>query len=100
MQYDVDMSEISLKEAIEMISGFSPVKIIFNGVVLYNDYDSDVEVEEGVYGEVLPPSNVIPSRLWNFEKYVVTTLNIEIVDFHHSVVTILGGYKNTNDERV
>ena len=92
------MSEITLKEAIEMINGFSPVKIIFNGVVLYNDYDSDIEVEEGVYGEVCPPSSVISSRLWSIEKYVVTSLNIEIVDFHHSVVTFLGEYKNTHDE--
>lgn len=94
------MSEITLKEAIEMVNGFSPVKIVFNGVVLYNDYDSDIEVEEGVYGEVCPPSNVVLSRLWNFEKYVVTYLNIEIVDFHHSVVTLIGEYKNTNDERM
>ena len=87
-------SEITLIEAIEFISRFSPVKIVFNGIILYNDYDENtIEIEDGVYGENKPPMEVIPDRLWQFHKYIVTSLNIEIVHFHHSVVTMQGEYK-------
>ena len=91
----MEYSEITLREAIENISVFSPVKILFKNIVLYNDYDEDVvEIREGVYGEDKPPIDVIPNRLWQFDKYIVTSLNIEIVDYHHSVVTMQGEYQN------
>ena len=95
----IKVSEITLREAIEKVNGFAPVKIIFNGVILYNDYDSEVVVEvledgEKVYGEVLPPLGVIPNRLWQFDKYVVTSIKIDIVEFHHSIVTMNGEYCN------
>ena len=87
-------SEINLREAIEYVDKFCPVKIVFNGIILYNDYGEDViEIEDGVYGEVKLPIDVIPDRLWQFEHYVVTSINIEIVEFHHSVVTMQGEYK-------
>lgn len=87
-------SEITLREAIEKLDTFSPVKIVFNGIVLYNDYDEDViEIEDGVYGENRLPIDVVPNRLWQFDNYVVTSINIEIVEFHHSVVTMQGEYK-------
>lgn len=87
-------SEISLREAIECVDKFCPVKIVFNGIILYNDYDENmVEIENGVYGEDKPPMDVIPDRLWQYDKYVVTSINIEIVEFHHSIVTIQGEYK-------
>lgn len=87
-------SEINLREAIEKLDTFSPVKIVFNGIVLYNDYDEDIiEIEDGVYGENRLPIDVVPNRLWQFDNYVVTSINIEIVEFHHSVVTMQGEYK-------
>ncbi len=87
-------SEITLCEAIERIEEtFAPAKITFNGIVLYNDYDSDVEIEAGVYGETKFPSKVIPDRLWQFDKYIVTSINIKIVEFHHSIITMQGKYK-------
>jgi hypothetical protein len=88
-------SELTIRDIIEKIDTFAPVKIIFNDIVLYNDYDDDmVEIEDGVWGENKPPLDVIPSRLWQFDKYIVTSLNIEIVQHHHSVVTMQGKYKN------
>ena len=86
-------SEITLMSAIEKISPFSPVKIVFNGIVLYNDYDSNTDDENGIFGEILRPLNVIPDRLWQFDKYIVTSLNIEIVDFHHCIVTMQGEHQ-------
>lgn len=78
-------SEITLREAIEYVDKFCPVKIIFNSVILYDDYDD--EEDEHVM-------DVVPDRLWQFDKYIVTSINIEIVEFHHSVVTMQGEYKN------
>ena len=83
-------SEITLREAITNIKDFLPIKIIFNGVVLYNDYDSDK-------GESDVPLNLIPDRIWQFDKYIATSINIEIVDFHHSIITIQGKYEEMEE---
>ena len=89
-------SEITLYEVIKKVSVFAPIKIIFNDIILYNDYDSDVLIEvleDGakVYGEIHPPLAVISDRIKGFEDSIVTSLNIEIVDFHHSIVSMQGG---------
>lgn len=87
-------SEITLREAIEHVDAFCPVKIVFNGIVLYNDYGEDViEIADGVYGEIKPPMDVVIDRLWQFDNYVITSINIEIVEFHHSIITMQGEYK-------
>lgn len=92
----MNCSEITLCEAIEYIDQFCPVKIIFNGIVLYNDYDSGVEIQDGIWGEIHPPLDVVPSRLWQFNKYIVTSINIEIVEHHHSIISMKGEYKEDN----
>ncbi len=81
-------SEITLRDAIEYVDQFCPVKIIFNGVILYNDYDGEDD------GECDTPLNVIPNRIWQFDKYIATSINIEIIEFHHSVVAIQGEYQD------
>lgn len=83
-------SEITLREAIKGSDIFFPIKIIFNGIVLYNDYDGDAD------GEMETPLNIIPERIWQFDKYIVTSMNIEIVEFHHSILTIQGEYREEN----
>jgi hypothetical protein len=88
-------SEITLRDAIEGIMDFNPIKIVFNNIALYNDYDSDLEIEDGVYGEFDVPLNVIPNRLLQFDRYVVTSINVEIVEFHHSIITMQGVYKES-----
>ncbi len=85
--------KLTLRGAIEKTASFCPIKIIFNGIVLYNDYDSDIEIEKGVYGEVKTPIEVIPNRIWQFDKYIVNSINIEIVEFHHSIIDIQGEYQ-------
>ena len=89
-------SEITLDEILKHINNFNPVKVTFNDVVLYNDYDSEVEVQNGIYGEIMPLLKVVPDRIQNFKKSIVYSINIEIVDFHHSVVEIKGEYKSSN----
>lgn len=80
-------SELTLRDAIERADVFCPIKIVFNGVVLYNDYDGDA------YGEDKVPLNIVPERIWQFDKYIVTSMNIEIVEFHHSILTMQGEYR-------
>lgn len=80
-------SEITIRESIEYIDQFCPMKIIFNGIILYNDYDGDDDGENDI------PLNVIPNRLWQFDKYIVTSINIEIVEFHHSIISMQGEYR-------
>ena len=86
-------NEISIYDAIIYVDRFCPVKIIFNDIVLYNDYDSKVEIEDGLCGEVLPPLVIIPDRIQEFKWSVVTSISIDIVQFHHSIVTMQGVYK-------
>lgn len=86
-------SEITLIETVAMLRPFGPVKIFFNDVLLYNDYDSDIEVEPELYGEVKTPTEVIPERLWQAKDYIVTDINISIVQHHHCIVKLRGRYK-------
>ena len=53
-----------------------------------------IEIEEGVWGENKLPIEVIPNRIWQFDKYIVFDIKIEIVDLHHSVVAMQGEYRN------
>lgn len=88
-------SEITLHEAISMIEVFCPVKVAYDDIELYNDYDSGriIEtLEDGteVYGERYPSARVIPIRIGGLEDRIVTSMNIEFVDFHHSIITLKG----------
>jgi hypothetical protein len=83
----VKQSEITFIEAISMLNGFSPVKISLNDIVLYNDYDGDDEGEEKPYQEV------IMDRLWQSKDYIITDINIKVVHFHHSIISMCGRYE-------
>lgn len=74
-------SEITVIEAIKNLEYFSPIKIVFNGIVLYDDWDFD---------EVSPPLEALRERLWHYENYVITSIEVKIVDFHHSFVYLHG----------
>lgn len=83
-------SELTLIKALSKADIFLPVKILYNDEVLYNDYDSEIEIEEGVYGEKYPPMKIIPFRIRGYENKIVTSIEIEIVDHHHSIVKLQG----------
>ncbi len=77
-------SEITLIEALSMLEGFCPVKISLNDILLYDDYDGN---------ENKPWQEVVPNRLWLFKDYVVYSIEITIVEFHHCIVEIKGRYE-------
>ena len=89
-------TEMTLDAALKIVDEFCPIKVIFNNCILYNDYDDEIpfdkdEDEEG-YGECEPPMKVIPQRLYMYNSYVVTSIKIEIVQHHHSIITMTGYY--------
>ena len=86
-------NERPILEVLEDLWAFNPVKICFEGKVLYNDYDSVEEAEPGVYGELFPPMSVVPERLKTaLDKYdvYVNSLDIRIVHHHHCIVYMYG----------
>lgn len=88
-------SSRTLSEVISMLDIFAPIKIIYNNEVLYNDYDTDIVatvLEDGtkVYGEILPPRAVIPGRIKGREDNIINSINIKIVSYHHSIITLKG----------
>ncbi len=90
-------SEITLREAIKAVSTFLPIKILVNGIVLYNDYDSEIIIDQSedgslIFGEKNPPEDVVPNRLWQFDNYLVTDVTVGIVQHHHSIVSITAHY--------
>jgi hypothetical protein len=93
-------SEITMIEALSMLDAFSHIKISLNGIVLYNDYDSGIEVEPGLYGENKAPLEVIPERLWQAKDYIVTDVHISIVQHHHCIVKLKGRYEPYTKEEL
>jgi hypothetical protein len=83
-------SELTLIKALSKVDIFLPVKILYNDEVLYNDYDSEIEIDEELYGEEYPPMQIIPFRIRGYENKIVTSIEIEIVDHHHSIVKLQG----------
>jgi hypothetical protein len=82
-----------IMEVLNKLDVFNPVKIMFNDFELYNDYDSNKEIEPEVFGEILPPMLVVPQRLAPvFEKYDVWVrqIDIRIVHHHHSIIYLYG----------
>ena len=80
-------------EVLNDLRFLAPIKICFNDKVLYNDYDSNEEIEPGIYGELWPPLDIVPVRLKTaLDKYevLVTSLDIRIVHHHHCIVYMYG----------
>ena len=80
-------------EVLEVLRSFDPIKICYNGFELYNDFDSNREVEPGVYGEIVPYMIAVPLRLSTaLDKYdvYVNKIDIRIVHHHHSIVYLYG----------
>ena len=86
----MQVSEITFLEILDNLRFLAPIKIIYNDTVIYNDYDSKVEIEPGVYGELLPPICAIRHRNPEYFDKKVDEYNVTIVDFHHCVLNVKG----------
>lgn len=74
-------SSIKLFDVINGLHFAPPVKVVLNNQVLYDDYDGD---------ETKPLEAAIKERLPDFERYFVTSIKLDVVSFHHSVVKMIG----------
>lgn len=86
-------SQLSITDVLELIKGFGPIKIVYNNVVLYNDYDSTEESKDGIIGETEPYQTAIEKRLYPMLKdnnIIISSVEIKIVHFHHSIVYLTG----------
>ena len=85
--------KMSISEVLDRLTAFNPIKICFNNIVLYNDYDSKEEVEPGVFGEIESYKTVVPKRLKTaLDNYdvLVKKFEVVIVQHHHSIVYLYG----------
>ncbi len=84
-------SELTFKNILEdVLYSLSPVKIYYNNKEIYNDYDSTVEIEFDIYGEIAAPEVVIPERSPELLDKKIFNLRADIVDFHHSIIWLEG----------
>lgn len=86
----IKYNEITLSKVLPLIDNFLPIKIIFNDIILYNDMDGE--------GEFEPPLVVIPKRIEKIKNSLVNSINIEIVQFHHSIITMRGSVQSSRAE--
>lgn len=87
-------SEITLIEALSMLDGFAPIKISLNGILLYNDYDSTIQIGDSeMYGETTPWQDVVMKRLWQSKDYIITDISVKIVQHYHSIISMRGRYE-------
>lgn len=91
------MYYLTLREVLDYIENFNPVKIIFNEIEIYNDYDSNKVIE------VLTDGTRIMGEKWGYQyiindydragpylNYIVDNIEIKIVQKEHSIVNITG----------
>lgn len=87
-------SGITLTKTLSMLDSFAPIKISLNGIVLYNDYDSTIQIGDSeMFGETAPWQDVVMKRLWQSKDYIITDINIKVVDLHHSIISMRGRYE-------
>ena len=76
-------SSLALEEAIRLVDEFLYVKITFNDKVIYDDYDND---------EYRSPYAVIPERIEHYRNSIVESVEIDMVEHHHSVIRMYGTF--------
>ena len=77
-------SNMKLKEVIEKLECFNPIQIQYNHQVIFNDGDATT-LEEAVSAW---------DNMWKmikpYENDKIISVHIDIVHFHHAIVTLTG----------
>lgn len=81
-------SSLTILDAINGLSFLPPIKVVFNNFVVYDDHEGD---------ETIPLLNALKERLPEYEQYIVTSMKIDVVSFHHSIVEMVGIKENENE---
>lgn len=94
-------SELYLFDILNKLDSLAPIKISLNGIVLYNDYDSCVQIGDStMYGETATWQEEVPKRLWQAKEYIVTDVKVKIVEHHHSIIELRGYYVPSSTKEV
>ncbi len=80
-------SEITVKEALEKIGCWLPTQIWIAGKIAWDD---DLSIDDGW----MPYEEFINNMDIDLYYSIVSSVEIEIVDFHHSVIHIYLAAKN------
>lgn len=78
-------SEITFEEAINKIMAFNPVKISYDGEVIWDD-SLDISIWKPL-GEAL---NIFYIKNIYYNFYMITNINISITEYHHTIIDLYG----------
>ena len=79
-------NNLTLEQAIEKISTFNPVKIYYNNSILWN---SELEIDDE-FVTFEKAFSLFAYTNKNWESYRVFNIEIQIIDFHHSIIHLYG----------
>ena len=78
-------SEFTLSEVLCKADSFSPIKVFYNGEIIWDD---DVDTENWIpYHKAIV---IYKKKHKYFKYYKVTNINISITDYHHCILYIDG----------
>lgn len=78
-------SEFTIEEAINKIMSFCPIKISYNGEVIWDD-----SADESTWKPIGEAFNDYYKNNPYFDFYMITNINITVTDFHHTIVDLYG----------
>ena len=78
-------TEISLMDALSMVENFCPIKIYYNGKLLW---DGDAAIGACISFETALENFKIKYPNWG--HILIHSIKIDIVDFHHSIIRLKG----------
>lgn len=78
-------TEISLMDAISMVDNFCPIKIYYNGKLVW---DGDASMGAYISFETAIGNFKIKNPNWG--NILIHSIKIDIVDFHHSIIRLKG----------
>lgn len=82
-------TDITLDDALQRINIWSPVLIYYNDFIVWDDENTIFGVDWIPYADAIQN---FKNNNTDWQKIRITTIDIEIVQFHHSIIH-LKGYK-------
>lgn len=78
-------TEIGLIDALSMVDNFCPIKIYYNGKLLWDD-----DAAMGVWMSLETALENFKIKNPNWGHILIHSIKIDIVDFHHSIIRFKG----------
>ena len=78
-------TEISFMDAISMTDKFCPIKIYYNGKLVWDD-----DASMGAYISLESAIDNFKTKHPEWQQIMIHTIKIDIVSFHHSIIYLKG----------